>query len=81
MKVRARFLAIPPGTLKDRELEVEVPTGTTAGGLITLLAARHPILRSYTRFVSVAVNRAYVGLQAELHEGDDVVYSPPVGGG
>jgi molybdopterin converting factor small subunit len=81
MIVRARFLALPPGILKDTSLEVDVPDGTTAGGLVTRLADQHPGLLSFTRFVSVAVNRTYVSLQAELHEGDEVIISPPVGGG
>ncbi|HNS50365.1 MAG TPA: MoaD/ThiS family protein [Anaerolineae bacterium] len=81
MKVTAKFLAIPPATLDDSRFEVDVPAGTTAGGLIALLAQEYPVLRAFTRFLSVSVNRVYVGLQAELHEGDEVVYSPPVGGG
>jgi molybdopterin converting factor small subunit len=45
------------------------------------LKQEHPILRAYTRFLSVAVNRAYVGMQTELHDGDEVACLPPVGGG
>jgi molybdopterin converting factor small subunit len=81
MRVTARFLAIPQATLKDSRFEVEVAAGTTAGGLIVLLAEQYPVLRSFTRFLSVSVNRAYVGLQTELLDGDEVVYAPPVGGG
>jgi molybdopterin converting factor small subunit len=62
-------------------MEVEVPPGTTVGELIGTLAEDYPILRSYARFVSAAVNRAVVGMQTELQEGDEVIYSPPVGGG
>jgi molybdopterin synthase catalytic subunit/molybdopterin synthase sulfur carrier subunit len=79
--VRVRFLAVPPGTLKSNRMEVEVTPGTTVGDLIKILADEYPVLYSYTRFVSAAVNRAYVGMQTELHEGDEVIYSPPVGGG
>jgi len=81
MKVTARFLAIPPAVLKDSRFEREVPAGTTAGGLVALLAQEYPVLRAFTRFLSVSVNRAYVSLQAELHDGDEVIYAPPVGGG
>jgi molybdopterin converting factor small subunit len=79
--VKVRFLAVPPGTLKSNRMEVEVAPGTTVGDLIGILAKDYPVLHSYTRFVSAAVNRAYVGMQAVLHEGDEVIYSPPVGGG
>lgn len=81
MKVNVRFLALPPGTLARTRMEVEIPPGTTVGELISQLAEEYPVLRSYTRFVSAAVNRAYVGMQAELHDGDEVSYAPPVGGG
>lgn len=81
MRVTARFLAIPPATLTENRFELDVPAGTTAGGLVTLLVQEYPVLRAFTRFLSVSVNRAYVSLQAELHEGDEVVFSPPVGGG
>jgi len=79
--VKAKFLAVPPGTLDKQRMEIEIPPGTTVGELISLLAEEYPVLRSYTRFVSAAVNRAYVGMQTELHDGDEVIYSPPVGGG
>ncbi|MFC2030531.1 MoaD/ThiS family protein [Chloroflexota bacterium] len=81
MKVTARFLAVPPGALPTTRMEVEVPQGTSVGELIRVLAEDYPVLRAYTRFVSASLNRAYVGMQTELREGDEVLYSPPVGGG
>lgn len=81
MKVHVRFLAVPPGTLKSTKIEVDIAPGTTVGDLIGLLAEEYPVLRVYTRFISASVNRAYVGMQTELHDGDEVIYSPPVGGG
>jgi molybdopterin converting factor small subunit len=79
--VTARFLAIPPGALEKGAIQLEVPPGTSVGDLIALLVDRHPVLRSYSRFLSASVNRAYVGMQTELLDGDEVIYSPPVGGG
>ena len=84
--VKVKFLAVPPGTLPPgtldkREMQVEIPPGTTVGALINMLAEEYPVLRSYTRFVSAAVNRIIVGMQAELHQGDEVIFSPPAGGG
>lgn len=81
MKVKVRFLAVPPGALERTRMEVEVPRGTTVGELINMLAEEYPVLRSYSRFVSAAVNRTIVGMQTELQDGDEVLYSPPVGGG
>ncbi len=81
IRVKVRFFAAPREALGVEEIEREVPAGTTVGELIHLLEKEYPILRAYTRFVSVAVNRAYVGMQTELHDGDEVACLPPVGGG
>ena len=81
MKVRVRFAALPPGTVTSSSMEIQVPAGTTVGELLDTLAADQPALKTYRRFVSAAVNRAYVGMQTELHEDDEVFYAPPVGGG
>jgi molybdopterin converting factor subunit 1 len=79
--VKVRFFAAPREAIGKGEMEKEVPAGTTVGELIELLTKEYPALRPYTRFVSVAVNRAYVGMQTQLHDGDEVACLPPVGGG
>ncbi|RLC61231.1 MAG: hypothetical protein DRI48_10980 [Chloroflexi bacterium] len=81
IRVRVRFFAAPREAIGTEEIEREIPTGTTVEELIGLLTEEFPLLRAYTRFLSVAVNRAYVGLQTELHDGDEVACLPPVGGG
>ena len=81
MKVKVKFFAAPREVLGTEEMEMEIMPGTTVGELINLLTERYPPLRPHTRFVSVAVNRAYVGMQTELHDGDEVACLPPVGGG
>jgi molybdopterin converting factor small subunit len=81
IKVHVRFLAVPPGTLKSTSMDVELESGTTVGELIGILAEEYPVLRSYTRFISASVNRAYVGMQTRLEDGDQIIYAPPVGGG
>jgi len=81
IRVRVRFFAAPREALGTGEIEQVVSAGTTVGDLIGLLTEKYPILRAYTRFISVAVNRAYVGMQTKLHDGDEVACLPPVGGG
>lgn len=81
ISVRVRFFAAPREALGMGEIEMEIPPGTTVKELIGLLALKYPILREYTRLLSVAVNRAYAGMQTELHDGDEVACLPPVGGG
>ena len=79
--VRIRFFAVPREALGTGEIEREIPAGTTAGGLVDLLAEEYPVLHPYVRYISVAVNRVYVEMQTELHDGDEVACLPPVGGG
>ena len=81
IRVKVRFFAVLREALGMNESEREIPAGTTAGELITLLVEEYPVLSSYTQIVSVAVNQVHVGMQTRLHHGDEVAYLPPVGGG
>jgi molybdopterin converting factor subunit 1 len=81
IQVRIKFFAAPREALGTSEIEMALPPGTTVAELIDRLEEAYPVLRAYTRFLSVAVNRAYVGVQTELHDGDEVACLPPVGGG
>ena len=79
--VKVKFFAAPREALGTHEIALDIPAGATVNDLIDTLREMYPVLDSYTRFLSVAVNRAYVGRQTELHDGDEVACLPPVGGG
>jgi molybdopterin converting factor subunit 1 len=79
--IRVRFFAAPREALGAGEMKMDLDAGTTVAELVALLTERHPVLRPYTRFLNVAVNRTYVGMQTVLHDGDEVACLPPVGGG
>ena len=81
IRVRVKFFAAPREALGTSEIEMEMPAGATVAELIESLKQKYPVLQTYTRFISVAVNRAYVGMQTELRDGDEVACLPPVGGG
>jgi molybdopterin converting factor subunit 1 len=81
IRVRVRFFAAPREALGVGEMALEIPVGSTVGELVNILTEKYPVLRPYTRFINAAVNRAYVGMQTELHDGDEVACLPPVGGG
>jgi molybdopterin converting factor subunit 1 len=81
IQVKVKFFAAPREALDRDEIQLELPEGTTVEGLLDLLKEQYPVLRSYMRFLSVAVNRAYVGMGTELHDGDVIACLPPVGGG
>ena len=76
-----KFFAAPREALGTDEILLDIPAGSTVKDLINTLRDMYPVLESYTRFLSVAVNRAYVGRQTELQDGDVVACLPPVGGG
>jgi molybdopterin converting factor subunit 1 len=81
MRVKVRFFAI----LRERsgvdEVGVELAEGATIGDLWRTLQARFPKLASGTLRLLYAVNREYVREDHVLHEGDEVVFIPPVSGG
>lgn len=81
IRVKVKFFAAPREALGFDEIEIGVPSATTTGELIDRLTEQYPVLRPYARFINVAVNRAYVGTQTELQDGDEVAFVPPVGGG
>jgi molybdopterin converting factor subunit 1 len=81
IRVKVKFFAAPREAIGTDEIEQELPAGSTVEELIHQLTEEYPVLRSHTRFIGVAVNRAYVGMQTKLHDGDEVACLPPVGGG
>jgi molybdopterin converting factor subunit 1 len=81
ISVTVRVFAAPREALGTGELDLELAHGATVQDVIEYLVSLHPLLRAYTRFLSVAVNRSYVGMQTELCDGDEVALLPPVGGG
>ena len=81
IRVKVRFFAAPREAMGTNDIEVQLPSGSTVEDMMKHLTETYPVLRSYTRFISVAVNRTYVSIHTELHEGDEVACLPPVGGG
>jgi molybdopterin converting factor subunit 1 len=79
--VTVRFFAAPREALGVSDLTLALPEGATVADLIARLLADYPVLTVYARFMNVAVNRAYTGVQTRLRHGDEVACLPPVGGG
>lgn len=63
------------------DLPLELPDGATVHDAWKALADRHTELGAYESAISCAVNEAYARMTAELHEGDEVAFLPPVSGG
>jgi len=81
VSVKVKFFAAPREAMGTNEIQVQLAAHSTVDDLIGHLTEAFPVLLPYVRFLSVAVNRAYVGMQTELHDGDEVACMPPVGGG
>jgi molybdopterin converting factor subunit 1 len=81
IQVKVKFFAAPREALGQDEIATSLPQGATAADLIEQLRQTFPVLRTYTRFLSIAVNKTYVGWDTELCDGDEVACLPPVGGG
>ncbi len=81
MKVRVRLFASLREMAEQGEFEVEVPEGTTAQELWSILVSDLPKLGDYTGTVQVAINHEFSDHLAELHQDDEVAFLPPVSGG
>ena len=81
MQVRIRYFAGLREATKIEGETLDLPDGATATDVRALLGERYPALARLLPPCAVAVNRAYVAADAPLHNGDELVFIPPVGGG
>jgi sulfur-carrier protein len=81
MQVRIRYFAgLREATGTEAEA-LDLPGSATAADVRALLGERHPALARLLPPCAVAVNRAYVAADVPLHDGDELVFIPPLGGG
>lgn len=62
------------------ELSLDLPDSSTVAGVVEALRAR-PGMEGLPIRPAVALNRTVVGLDVQVHEGDEVALLPPVAGG
>ena len=81
MQVRILFFA----TLKDiagvRQIQIDLPSGTTVADLLTRLERDYPKMKGYRSVVLTAINEEYVDQASAISDGDEVAIFPPVSGG
>ena len=81
MNIRIRYFASLRETTGLNEETLPLPGGTTVAALRATLLSRYPRLHTVMERAVCAVNHHYVSTETILHEGDEVVFISPVGGG
>jgi molybdopterin converting factor subunit 1 len=81
MRVTVRLFARLRDLAGAGELIREVPDGAHAREVWNDLVLEWPALRDYEKTMSVAVNAEYSRMSAEVHDGDEIAFMPPVSGG
>ena len=81
MNIHTRYFASFRETVGKNEETLSLREGASVASLRELLLERYPGLQKVMERSVCAVNHRYVGLETVLHEGEEVVFIPPVGGG
>jgi molybdopterin synthase sulfur carrier subunit len=81
VRVRVRLFAALKDAVGRGEIELELSPPATADDAWRRLAQLHPALAPRRPHVAAAVNRAYVGFDAPVMDGDEIAFIPPVSGG
>ena len=81
MRVQVKVFAALREQIKEREVELQLPMGSTLQSLIDAMAQQYPLLHGYLPSLHFAVNCKYAALDTQLRNGDEVALLPPVGGG
>jgi molybdopterin converting factor subunit 1 len=81
MEIRLRYFASLREIAGHGEETLTVAEGTRVADVRTLLQTRYPRLQPIMERCISAVNRSYVAAETVLHEHDEVVFIPPMGGG
>jgi molybdopterin synthase sulfur carrier subunit len=81
MKIHIRYFASFRETTGLNEETVSIDEGATVADVRAMLLERYPRLQPFMERSLCAVNRSYVAPETPLHEGDELVFIPPMGGG
>lgn len=81
MQVRLLFFASIKDIVGAREMDLEVPPGSTINDVLERLEAQYPRVKAYRPVVLTSVNEEYAPLHATIKDGDELAIFPPVSGG
>lgn len=81
MKVRLLYFAVLRDIIGESATEVTLDEGTRPRDVWAGLRSAHPRLAGYEQPPLTAVNESYASPDEALHDGDELVFIPPVAGG
>ena len=81
MNIRIRYFASFREIVGQNEEILALPEGANVADVRALLLTRYSRLQPILERSACAVNHGYVPGDTALHDGDEVVFIPPVGGG
>ena len=81
MNIRIRYFASLREIVGRSEETLTVQEGASVADVRTLLLTHYPRLQVAVERSIYAVNKKYVPAETTLHDGDEVVFIPPMGGG
>ncbi|HAE83897.1 MAG TPA: hypothetical protein DDW33_11765 [Ktedonobacter sp.] len=81
MKIRIRYFASFHEITGLNEEILVVQEGALVSDVRALLLARYPRLQPIMERSLCAVNQSYASVETTLHENDELVFIPPMGGG
>ena len=81
MKIHIRYFASLREIVRQGEETLTMPESATVATVRAELVARYPGLQPIMQRCISAVNRHYMDAETVLHEDDEIVFIPPMGGG
>lgn len=81
MQVRLLYFAVLRDIIGADQANVTLPSGSRPRDVWSTLRAEHRELASYDDPPLAAINESYASPDAELHDGDELAFIPPVAGG
>ncbi len=81
LNIKVLFFASCRDLIGTGEREMTLTDGATVTDLISELASEQARFTDMAPSLMVSVNQAYVERDAELQDGDEVAFIPPVSGG
>ena len=79
--VKILFFATLRDYVGSKSVELEIPEGTTIGGLTDMLATAYPRLEKVKESMMAAINREYAAEAQVIPQAAEIAFFPPVSGG